>query len=174
MTDDQEIFLIDSNVFMTPFRFYYAFDLVPAYWKELEKHLNSGKVVVLDAVKDEIEKGQDELSYWLTEVENLVVVPKVTEQTIKEYQKVMQFVASSGYYKESALATWAPSNIADPWLIAAAKSNDYTLVTQEVKSGGLSKKNPNKYAKIPDVANYLGVKTINVYDMMRRLGITIK
>ena len=25
---DNEIFLVDSNSFMTPFRFYYAFDLV--------------------------------------------------------------------------------------------------------------------------------------------------
>lgn len=68
---DQEIFLLDSNAFMTPFRFFYAFDLVPAYWKELEKHINAGRVVVLDAVKDEIEKGQDDLSDWLSSVDNL-------------------------------------------------------------------------------------------------------
>ena len=174
MNSEQEVFLIDSNAFMTPFRFYYAFDLVPAYWEKLKKYLESGRVVVLDIVKDEIEKGQDELAEWLSEVDNLVVVPKVTEQTVAEYQEVMQFVASSGYYKESALATWAPANIADPWLIAAAKSNGYTLVTEEVKSGGLSKKTPNKSAKIPDVAEYLGVKTTNVFYMMRKLGIIIK
>lgn len=172
--NDKEIFLIDSNAFINPFRFYYAFDLVPAYWNKLKKHLDSGRVVVLDAVKDEIEKGQDELSEWLSKVDNLVVVPKVTEQTVKEYQEVMQFVAGSGYYKESALTTWAPANIADPWLIASAKSNGYTLVTEEAKSGGLSKKTPNKEAKIPDVAEHLGVKTIRVYDMMRSLGIIIQ
>ena len=171
---DQEIFLLDSNAFMTPFRFFYAFDLVPAYWKELEKHINAGRVVVLDAVKDEIEKGQDDLSDWLSSVDNLKVVPKVTEQTVKAYQEVMNFVASSGYYKESAVTTWAPANIADPWLIASAKTNSYTLVTEEVKSGGLSKKTPNKSAKIPDIAEYLGVKTIGVFDMMRKLGIQIK
>lgn len=58
---DNEIFLVDSNSFMTPFRFYYAFDLVPAYWKELNKHINSGRIVVLDIVKDEIDKGNDDL-----------------------------------------------------------------------------------------------------------------
>lgn len=172
--DDKEVFLIDSNAFMTPFRFYYAFDLIPAYWKELKKHLGSGRVVVLDVVKDEIEKGQDELAEWLSDFNNQVVVPKVTEQNVKVYQDVMQFVAGSGYYKESALAIWANANVADPWLIAAAKSNGYTLVTQEVRSGGLSKKNPNRFAKIPDVADKLGVNTLDVFDMMRRLGIIIK
>lgn len=35
MIEKPEIFLVDSNSFMTPYRFYYAFDLVPAYWKAL-------------------------------------------------------------------------------------------------------------------------------------------
>ncbi|MCR4611179.1 MAG: DUF4411 family protein [Lachnospiraceae bacterium] len=169
----QETFLVDSNTFITPFRLYYSFDLVPSYWKELKKYLDSGSIVVLDLVKKEIEGGKDELSEWLSGVDDLIVVPKVTEQTVKSYQEVMRFVSSSGYYKESALSSWAPSNVADPWLIASAKTNGYTLVTEEKKSGGLSKKNPNKYAKIPDVAEQLGVKTIRIYDMMRRLGIII-
>lgn len=172
--DKQEIFLIDSNALITPFRFYYAFDLVPPYWKELKKHLDSGEEVILDAVKDEIEKGQDDLSKWLSSVSHLAIVPKITEQTVKEYQNVMQFVASSGYYTERALTTWAPENIADPWLIASAKANGYTLVTQEVRSRGLSKKTPNRSAKIPDVAEYLGVKAIDIFEMMRRLGIIIR
>lgn len=33
----EEKFLIDSNSFMTPYRHYYAFDLVPSYWEELSK-----------------------------------------------------------------------------------------------------------------------------------------
>ncbi len=30
-----EKFLIDSDSFMIPYRQYYAFDLVPTYWKEI-------------------------------------------------------------------------------------------------------------------------------------------
>lgn len=77
---DNEIFLVDSNSFMTPFRFYYAFDLVPAYWKELNKHINSGRIVVLDIVKDEIDKGNDDLAKWIADLDQLTVVPKVTEK----------------------------------------------------------------------------------------------
>ena len=43
----------------------------------------------------------------------------------------------------------------------------------EVPSGGLSIKTPNKAAKIPDVARAFGVKTENIYYMMRQLGIKI-
>lgn len=174
MTNENEVFLVDSNSFMTPFRFYYAFDLVPAYWKELVKHIKAGRIVVLDNVKEEIDKGDDDLSKWIQSLDGLTVIPKVTEQTVVHYQKIIQYIASCGLYKESALNTWAQGNIADPWLIASAKVNGYTLVTEEKPSSGLSKKTPNKGAKIPDVARYFGVKTIDVFDMMRKLKITIK
>lgn len=85
----------------------------------------------------------------------------------------MQYVQSCGLYKEQALQAWAPGHIADPWLIAAAAVNDYTIITAEVPSGGLNPKNPNRSAKIPDVAKAFGVKTNNLYYMMRQLGIKI-
>ena len=72
-----------------------------------------------------------------------------------------------------ALQAWAPGHIADLWLIAAAAVNDYTIITAEVPSGGLSPKNPNRNAKIPDVAKAFGVRSNNLYYMMRKLGIKI-
>lgn len=70
--------------------------------------------------------------------------------------------------------TWVQGNLADPWSIASAKVNDYTLVTEEKLSSGLSKKTPNKGAEISDVARYFGVETIDFFDMMRKLKINIK
>lgn len=58
-------------------------------------------------------------------------------------------------------------------MIAAAAVNNYTIITFEVSSGGLSVKTPNKNAKIPDVAKAFGVKTQNLFYMMRALGIRI-
>ena len=51
--------------------------------------------------------------------------------------------------------------------------NDYTIITAEVPSSGLSPKIPNKNAKIPDVARVFGVRTENLYYMMRKLEIKI-
>ena len=169
----QNKFLIDSNALMEPYRIYYAFDLIPAYWIELNKFFDSGQIVVLDVVKAEIDKGEDDLASWFSKIDNLVIIPRVTEETIRNYQEILEFVRSSGYYKEEALQAWAPSSVADPWLIASAMANDLTLVTQEVPSGGLSKKTPNKKAKIPDIARFFEVNTISIYDMMRILEIKI-
>ena len=169
----EEKFLIDSNSFMAPYRQYYAFDLIPTYWDELSKRAESGRLVLLDMVKAEIDKGEDDLADWVGKQTGFEICNHVTPEIISKYQDVLQYVQSCGLYKEQALHAWAPGHIADPWLIAAAAVNDYTIITAEVPSGGLSPKNPNRYAKIPDVAKAFGVRTNNLYYMMRQLGIKI-
>ena len=54
MVEKKELFLIDSDSFMAPYRLYYAFDLVPTYWKELAEHAKTGRLVILDMVKNEM------------------------------------------------------------------------------------------------------------------------
>lgn len=168
-----EKFLIDSNSFVTPYRQYYAFDLVPAYWKEIAKCANSDRLVLLDMVKAEIDKGEDDLADWLNRQTGFVICNHISPEIIGRYQEVLQYIQTCGLYKEQALQTWANGDVADPWLIAAAAVNDYTIITAEVPSGGLSVKNPNRNAKIPDVAKAFGVKTNNLYYMMRQLQIRI-
>ncbi len=168
-----EKFLLDTNSFVTPYRQYYAFDLIPAYWKELAKSTHSGNLILLDMVKEEIDKGKDPLSQWLNEQTGFIICNHVSPEIILKYQEILQYIQTCGLYKEQALQQWAAGNAADPWLIAAAAVNKYTLITAEVPSGGLSIKTPNKYAKIPDVANAFGVKTSDLYYMMRQLGIII-
>ena len=124
-------------------------------------------------VKDEINKGHDDLSDWIDKQIGFVICNHVEPAIISKYQEVLQYVQNCGLYKEQALQNWAPGYIADPWLIAAAAVNDYTIITTEVPSSGLSPKTPNKNAKIPDVARAFGVKTNNLYYMMRKLEIKI-
>lgn len=173
MSESNEIFLLDSNSFVAPYRQYYSFDIVPTYWEMLLKMTESNRLVLLDMVKAEINQGKDELSDWINKSEGFILCNHVTPLIISKYQEVLQYVQTCGLYKEQALQTWAPSQIADPWLIAAAAVNNYTIITFEVSSGGLSVKTPNKNAKIPDVAKAFGVKTQNLFYMMRALGIRI-
>ncbi len=168
-----EKFLIDANSFITPYRQYYAFDLVPTFWKELSKRTESRTLILLDMVKAEIEKGKDELANWINKESGFAICNHIDPEIIGKYQEILQYVQTCGLYKEQALQMWAANDVADPWLIAAAAVNNYTLITVEVPSGGLSVKTPNSTAKIPDVARTFGVKTENLYYMMRRLGIKI-
>ncbi len=168
-----EKFLIDSNSFMTPYRQYYAFDLVPTCWAEISKHADSGRLILLDMVKAEIDKGQDELAQWLNQQNGFIIYNHVTPEIIPQYQEVLQYVQTCGLYKPQAVQNWAYADVADPWLIAAAAIHHYTIITAEIPSGGLSKKTPNKNAKIPDVAKEFGVPTNHLFYMMRKLGIQI-
>lgn len=110
---------------------------------------------------------------WLSKQEGFIICNHISPEIIGKYQEVLQYVQTCGLYKEQALRVWANGDVADPWLIAAASVNDYTIITAEVPSGRLSVKNPNKNAKIPDVAKAIGVRTNNLYYMMRQLGIRI-
>ena len=168
-----EKFLIDSNTFITPYRQYYAFDLLPAYWTEISKHTASGRLVLLDLVKDELDQGGDDLADWVKSQNGFIICNHISSDIIAKYQEVLQYVQTCGLYKTQALQTWSANTVADPWLIAAAAVNGYTIITSEVTSGGLSVKTPNKNAKIPDVAKAFHVETNNLYYMMRQLGIKI-
>ena len=172
--ENQEIFLLYANSFITPYKQYYAFDLIVPYWDEIIKYNNKGRIVVLDMVKNEIMSGKDELSKWLKNIDSLNTIPHKEINTVLKYQEVIQYVKNSKLYKESAFLEWSREEVADPWIISSAAINNYTIVTLEVSSGSLSDKNPNKRAKIPDVAKAFGVDTINLFEMMRRLGIKIE
>jgi hypothetical protein len=169
----KEMFLVDSDSFITPYRHYYAFDLIPSYWESLSKCAESGRIVLLDVVKNEIDKGEDALTEWVGKQTKFVICNHVTPEIIGKYQEVLQYVQNCGLYKEQALRAWASESIADPWLIAGAAVNGYTIITTEVSSSGLSMKTKNKRAKIPDVAKAFGVKTRNLFYMMRQLEIEI-
>lgn len=170
----EEKFLIDSSSFMTPYKFYYAFDLVPAYWNELSKHVEAGGIVLLDLIKKEIEQGQDQLTDWIHENETkFISCNHISEEIILKYQKILQYIQECGYYNDKALYIWSQAEVADPWLIAASAVNHYTIITNEVSAGTLNKKTPSRNPKIPDVAKAFGVKTESLFYMMRKLGIRI-
>lgn len=98
----QEIFLLDANSFITPYKHYYAFDLIVPYWDEIVKYIKNGRIVVLDMVKNEIMLGKDELSNWLKNIENLNTITHKEINTILKYKEVIQYVKNSKSYKESA------------------------------------------------------------------------
>lgn len=167
----EERFLIDANTLITPYRLYYAFDLVPTFWNKLSKHTN--KIILLDMVKNEIDKGKDDLTDWLNNQTGFEICNHKNPEIISKYGEVIYYIKNSGFYKDSAVYIWAKGNVADPWLIAAAAVNKYTIITLECPSGGLSTVNKNSNVKIPDVAKAFGVKTNNLFYMMRQLEIKI-
>lgn len=169
---DGKNFLIDSNSFIRPKNEFYSFDFAPSYWNKLEPFISDGTIIILDRIKNEIENQKDILSDWLKKV-TYNKLPTNSNDILKAYREVLNYVKTCGYYKESAVMEWAKINVADPWLIAAAKTKGYTIITFEVPNLNLNEKIQSKRAKIPDVARHFGVKCENLFYLVRQLEIKL-
>lgn len=169
------LYILDTNTFITAKNTFYAYDIVPSFWSTLLGMFKIGKVKVIDAVAGEIADGNDDLAKWFGE--NIkksaddeggayVIQAKQDGTVLQNYQDIANLVVQNTQYKESEKARFLSR--ADPWLIAAGKALNATIVTQEVLSGEGTRK-----VKIPDICQQVGVKYVNLYDMMRAVGIKI-
>lgn len=79
-------------------------------------------------------------------------------------------------YRNEALTSdkgWAKESIADPWIIAIALAENYTIVTNERKNNGLNSKNPSKSVKIPDICQDLNVKCIDMLGFFKDVNLSV-
>ena len=169
------MYIMDTNTFITAKNTFYAYDIVPSFWSTLLGMFKTGKVKVIDAVADEIADGKDDLTEWFGENikksaddagDSYVIQAKQNGTVLQNYQNIANLVMQNAQYKESEKSRFLSR--ADPWLIAAGKALNATIVTQEVLSGKGTRK-----VKIPDICQQVGVKYVNLYDMMRAVGIKI-
>ena len=165
-----EVFLIDTNSLISPHLQYYPFDLAPGFWEQMQNHIKSGRIAILDLVKKEVLKGNDALKDWMESIAIGNYIDHRSPDILNQYRQVLQTLQFSPCYKPIALKTWSdPDSVADPWLIATASVSDYTIITFEKRNGALSPNNPCKSAKIPDIADHFNVKVDDLYYMMRAL-----
>lgn len=171
---EEEKFLIDANSFVTPYQNFYPFDITPGFWKQLKKALLSDSVFVLDVVKAEINKGDDELTEWISSISELKIMDRRNQSIMLKYGEVLKYLQNSPFYNDKALRVWSDANVADPWLIAAAAAKGHTIITFEQSAGIISEKNPSGRPKIPDVAKVFDVKCADLYYFMRKMNINWK
>ena len=163
-------FMIDANSLITPHQQYYPFDFAPGFWSQMKAHIESGTIVLLDMVRNELlrGKGTDNLKQW-TENLNAGVIDHRQPGILKRYGEILSHIQANPCYKQSALDEWARDTVADAWLIATASVYGYTLITFEGHNTNLNERFPTKEAKIPDVADLFHVETKPLFYMMRAL-----
>ena len=166
---DNEKYLIDANSFITPYLQFYPFDFAESFWNRIEEEIQRGTIVILDMVKAEVLRGNDRLKDWMERLTIGDYVDHRQTDIIAKYGEVLGSLQLNPCYKPSALAEWSRDTVADAWLIATAAVKGYTIITFETANNGLSTHNPSKKAKIPTVAAEFGVRTENLYHMMRSL-----
>jgi hypothetical protein len=135
---------------------YYPPDVFPSFWRGIDEMLAAGRLKAPDPLLKEVEPKDDELSEWVKQNEEALIVPIDEAQQIAVARILSQFPNLINPNKNRSMG--------DPFFIALAQTEGLILVTGEKNRG-----NPNK-PKIPDVCDALSILCLNVLDLIRHEG----
>ena len=156
-------YLLDANVFIEAKRRYYAFDVCPGFWECLVWYHQGACIHSIDRVKEELERGADELFEWTKSVMPHACFASCDNTTVTgQYAEIMAWVQSQDQFFPEARAEFARS--ADGWLIAYAKAKNLILVTHEALAPDARNNVP-----IPNVCEAFGVPYVDTFEMLRDL-----
>lgn len=158
------MYLLDTNVFVTPKQTYYGFDFVPGFWTSLLSAHTKLSVHSVRSVYLELQDYKDELSQWAETIAPRSLFLEPDDQTVAAITEIIAW-ANSQDFTEPARREFQAS--ADLELIATAQATGKTVVTLEK-----SKPESKKSIKIPDVCNAFNIKYTDPFTMLRQLGVS--
>jgi predicted nucleic acid-binding protein len=164
---DQKYFL-DTNIFISSYRGFYAMDIVPSFWEALsETALKTGRIYIPDMIKEEVLRNEDGLTNWLREnISSFKETLSSAEDVQKSFTKIADWTNSADQFTENAKKTFL--SCADPWIVAHTMTYGGKVVTMEVSAPESKRK-----IKIPDVCMQFKVPYITLYSFMKELKICI-
>lgn len=160
------IFIVDSNFFIQAHRATYPLDIAKGFWNRVKQLADSGTIISIDKVRNELYDKNDDLEIWCKEKLPLDFF-KDTSEVIHEYRKVSSWAISrSTHFKATAISEFLDADEADAFLIAycLADTENRCIVTHEVSAPLKTNK-----IKIPDCAMGLGVRYVTTIEMFREL-----
>lgn len=159
-------YLFDTNIFVESKK-NLPMDVWPTFWTKMAELISSGTVHSIDKVKEEIDKGGDELTDWIHNnaprgfflTQDVAVMAKLAETITWAQNCTVRF-------SQSAIFDY--TNVADSYLVAIAAARNMVLVTYE-------KSNPQRRNRvmIPDACNAIGVRSCDLNTALRELGVLI-
>ncbi|SUA75937.1 Uncharacterised protein [Nocardia otitidiscaviarum] len=155
------MYLIDANVLIEAKNRYYAFDIAPGFWAWLDHAYMSRSICSIDAVRDELLEGNDELAVWADQ-HRALFLPMDAQSTA--HFPTLAGWANSRQYTAAAIEEFT-SNTADFYLIAFAKANGHVVVTHEQP-----KPDARKRVLIPDACIAMNVEFVDTFTMLRKTG----
>lgn len=150
-------YLLDANVFMSAKNLHYGLDFCPAFWDWLVHKGNTGTVLSIDKVADEIEAGQDELSDWAKN-HGQALFRRTLPTLATQFAAVSTWVTGQNY-TPAAINTFL--QVADFYPVAHALAGNHVLVTHELPAPSPTR------IKIPNACVGLGVRFMTPYQMLR-------
>jgi|SRR5581483_629673 len=146
----KKIYCIDTSALIAAWYERYKPNRFPKLWEQLDQLITEGRLVSSTLVLRECSKQRsEELHGWLKPREAMFITPDETVQgQVDHIVNTYTGLVSAGREKFQA----------DPFVIAQAKVNSYTVITEETGIGSL--------AKIPGVCNALKVECINLMQLI--------
>jgi len=157
-------YVLDANVFIEAAKRYYAFDIVPSFWRMLIAHAESGRLLSIDRVKDELLRA--DLEAWAKGTFREFFASTSDQDIIAAYREVMSWSQNQVQFTDSAKAEFA--SVADGWLIAYALAKGCIVVTHEQFDPNIKRK-----VKIPNACHAFCVDYVDAFQMMRELGVRL-
>ena len=155
-------YVLDANVLIEAKRRYYRFGLCPGFWECLGWHYKQGTVSSIDRVRQELNRGKDELTQWAKNGVPAGFFASTTDEVTAEFfGQMIVWAQAQPQYLPQAIQEFAV--VADGWLVAYAKSNGRVVVTHEAPTEERSK------VKIPKVCKAFGVDYVDTFDMLEGL-----
>ena len=166
------MYLLDTNIYIAFYERYYPQRNFPSFWERLVQTFQQ-EVVVPRVVMEETEKS-DWLNTYMTETCGLNPIDH--RKYWMQWAEVLNNVRNNPAYRIEAVDSyngWSKETAADAWLLAIAKEEKYILVTEETRNVNLYKGGPVRSAKIPDVAEDIGVECIDRLEFFKRIELSI-
>ncbi len=134
-------YLLDTDVLVTAAHSYYSFHICPGFWSSMIHFNERGSLFSIDLVQQEIKS--DDIVQWIKDkVPNGFFIDISKHLNIIHLGKrIMDDVQNTTQYHSSAIDKFF--NGADVWLIAAAKTLNYKLITNEVSAPNSKKRYKN-------------------------------
>lgn len=129
-------YCIDTSCLIAAWEERYPIDNFPNFWNLLDRAIQAGRIVAPQAVHDETAKKSKDLHKWLADRDGIFL--ELDEATQREVKAILARHPRLVAEKKQRFA-------ADPFIIATARLQALTIVTEERPTGSLNRPN------IPDV-----------------------
>ncbi len=138
-----------------------------AYFLEIMAEIiKSGKIYSNIKVKEEIEKGNDELTTWMHNKTSEWFYYAMDNEILSKYAEIQNWAQSNPIFNDNARHEFATT--ADAYLVVTAAAKELMLVTYETSDPYCKRR-----VKIPDACNAVGFRFCDLNTVLRELGITI-
>jgi hypothetical protein len=146
----KKTYCVDTSALIAAWYERYKPNRFPKLWEQLDQLITEGRLVSSTLVLRECSKQRsEELHAWLKPRQAMFITPDETVQgQVDHIVNTYTGLVSAGKEKFQA----------DPFVIAQAKVNGYTVITEETGIGSLS--------KIPGVCAAMKVECINLMQLI--------